>query len=129
MRDLTKVWEDAQSKKFNFGPTNTFMVDSDPRKVRDHLQNAIVVEPYTFQDLIAADGGESMQKLMSIREFLKKLLEEADDVQEYLKTHQYKYESAPSKEPQAESGTNPEDPQTAVAELSKGMEELKVSEQ
>jgi hypothetical protein len=46
-RDLNKVWMDDKCTKYGFDRNNTLMIDSEARKVRDFMENSIVIKPYT----------------------------------------------------------------------------------
>lgn len=63
------------------------MIDSEYFNVVDDLKNALLLEPYTEQDVIK--NTDQSNVLTNAKDYILKLLEEADDVQEYLKNHPY----------------------------------------
>lgn len=78
-RKLEKVFdhEKVQEKGFDFH--NTLMIDSDFEKVRDYPLNSIVVPPYTLDEVLNPTQNQN-DILMKVRDFVYKLLNEADDV-------------------------------------------------
>ena len=53
MRDLSKVWSDDLAQEEGFNASNTLMIDSEYRKVRNWVENSIVVTPYSKDEVIA----------------------------------------------------------------------------
>jgi len=51
-RDLQKIWDTEKCKAMNFNETNTVMVDSTFRKVRDFKNNSFILPQYTEEDVI-----------------------------------------------------------------------------
>lgn len=50
-RDLKLVWKDDVAVKHGFGPHNTLMIDSEYCKIRDFLDNSILLPPYTEEEV------------------------------------------------------------------------------
>ena len=65
---------------------NTLLIDSDAFKVRDAQANAVVIEPYTIEEIM---NPCSDSYLPQVQEFILKLLDEADDIPAYLKDNQF----------------------------------------
>ena len=80
-RKLEKVFESDKAADRGFNFNNTLMIDSDYEKVRDYPLNSIVVEPYSEEAVTNPSEDPSADVLIKLREFLLKLLNEADDIQ------------------------------------------------
>ena len=50
-RDLSSIFSDPMVKPRNFNEKNTILVDSESRKVQLWLDNSIITEPYTREDV------------------------------------------------------------------------------
>ena len=86
-RKLEKVFDFPKAQKMGFDFHNTLMVDSEWDKVRDYEWNSLVVPTYTLDDVKSPAVNEKTSVLLKVAEFICKLCDEADDVQEYLKEH------------------------------------------
>ena len=91
MRNLKLVWEDEKAQKEKFGPSNTLMIDSEAFKVRKHKENSIVIQPYTL-DQVMNGGGDDLSILTQCKDYVIKLLNEAEDVQEYLAQNKFEFD-------------------------------------
>eukprot|EP00741_Cyanophora_paradoxa_P025212 tig00000350_g24337.t1 len=54
MRSLPRVWA-APVCQGRFDANNTILIDNTPRKVRNHMQNALIVPPWEKEQLVAGD--------------------------------------------------------------------------
>lgn len=88
MRDLNLVWADDRAKKLGFGPKNTLLIDSEYAKVRDFLANALLIKPFELDDL-KNQTTDNAKVFKQLEEYIYKLVDEAEDVQEFLKEIPY----------------------------------------
>ncbi len=98
-RDLSKVHADKYCKENNINLSNTLVVDSDPRKVQLCLANSITCQEYCKQDVLGQESlfkGETKvrddawqeEHMSQLADFIIGLLDQADDVRDYLKKHE-----------------------------------------
>jgi hypothetical protein len=73
------------------------MIDKDIRKVRDYFDNTIIAKEYTKDDvnndLKKKDIDEKDNYLLELKEYVLKLVENADDVQQYLRENPFTSDS------------------------------------
>lgn len=65
------------------------MIDSEAFKVRDYEENSIVVEPYTIEEVLEQQKSQ-LEILDQITNYVLEMLNEADDIREYLKNNPFK---------------------------------------
>ena len=82
-RCLTKVLEHHKCIDFGFNEHNVLMIDSELDKVRDYPLNSIVINAYDEDDVLHPTTDQS-KILTTVRDYVDTLLEDCDDVQEYL---------------------------------------------
>jgi len=90
LRDLDKVWKTPELKA-RFGPVNTLLLESDSAKGERYKGNMFVLFPY---------GGLSVKHNMpnnsyymnAVADYIVHLLDNADDVPEYLMMNSFKYD-------------------------------------
>ena len=82
-RCLEKVLEHHKCKEFNFDEHNTLMIDSELDKVIDYPKNSIVIKPYEAEEVLKPTEDQS-KILLTVRDYIFELLEEASDVREHL---------------------------------------------
>lgn len=51
-RSLERIFNHQDCKTHGFGLSNTFMIDSEAKKVRDFKDNSIVIKPYTLDQVL-----------------------------------------------------------------------------
>jgi len=78
-RSLERIFDHTECKKHGFGLSNTLMIDSEAKKVRDFKANSIVIKPYTLDQVLQPSEDQSLI-LSEVREWVLAMLEEADDV-------------------------------------------------
>ncbi|CDW81122.1 UNKNOWN [Stylonychia lemnae] len=86
-RSLEKVFQNEKIEERGFNFKNTLMIDSEYDKVRDYPFNSIVIEPYSEEALRNPADDQSKNILIEVKDFVYNLLENTDDVPEYLKVH------------------------------------------
>eukprot|EP00347_Sterkiella_histriomuscorum_P021142 403335095 len=86
-RKLEKVFQNDKVKKYEFGFSNTLLIDSEADKIQDYPLNSILVESYEEESVLDPSIDDSQVVLHDLKDFLFKLFEEADDVQQYLMEH------------------------------------------
>lgn len=86
------VFDEPKVKSSGFTWRNTLMTDSDKDKIRDYPLNSIWIPEYPLEEVLdpKVDQGKI---LMAARDFIRDLLNNADDVQEYLKEHKQDLEN------------------------------------
>lgn len=89
MRDLNLVWADDRAKKLGFGPKNTLMIDSEYEKVRDFLDNSLLIKPFELDDLKNQTTDNALV-FKQLENYIYKLADESEDVQEFLRLLPYK---------------------------------------
>jgi len=89
MRDLHKVWEDSKCMGA-YGEKNTIVIDNDQRKIRNHKENAIVVDTFAPEHLINCKPNNHFY-LNEFGDYLKNLLDDyKGDIREQLKNKPFK---------------------------------------
>ena len=85
-RDLERVWATSDVfKGLVFDQKNTLLVDSDSLKVQLFLENSIVTEPYTLEEVSQEDRVQVQEKYCSeLQNFILELAESDLAVPEYL---------------------------------------------
>ena len=91
MRDLQLVWADEKCKKDGYGPKNTIIIDSEAFKVRKHPLNSIVIKPYSKEDLLN-NAGNNMEIMDSCNKYIQKMLNQTEDVQEFLANEPFEFD-------------------------------------
>eukprot|EP00347_Sterkiella_histriomuscorum_P009715 403340158 len=140
-RKMEKVFENEKVQKNKFGLKNTLMIDSDEEKVRDYPHNSVVIQPYTLEDLLQPEKDESQEILLKAKNFFLQMFEEADDVQEWLKTHpemskkDHKSDSQPEEEKKSsvdsesfQAQQKASTDQTAADEIVEALNKLKIDD-
>ncbi len=64
------------------------MVDSEKDKVVDYPLNSIVIPPYTREEVISGKEEEGKLTLKEALDYITQLLNESDNVQDFLTSHQ-----------------------------------------
>lgn len=66
---------------------NTIIVDTEIDNCIDHVENSLIVPTYTREAVESPETDNSLELLAEMKAFLTKLLNEADDVREFLAAH------------------------------------------
>ena len=125
-RSLNRVLDHPKVQKEGFTLERILMIDSDPDKVRDNLDNSLVCKEYTYEEV--KNPKEDQNKiLMEVRDFVIKMLEETDNVQEYLQLHKpehLKGNWSNAASPEEKSEESKEVERDAIKELTEAVEKL-----
>jgi len=82
-RSLSMVLKNQKCKEFGIDEHNVLMIDSEIDKVRDYPNNSIVIKDYALDEVMHPT--EDQSKILSqVKDYVFKLVEEADDVRTYL---------------------------------------------
>ena len=94
-RDLQKIFDEPQMKEQGFNASNTLLIDSESEKVQLWLENSLILDPYTKEDvcfqpnLRSKDNEVRTDKwqesyMKEVGDYVVSLLDCADTVPTYL---------------------------------------------
>jgi hypothetical protein len=83
-RDLDLVWS-CELLDGQFGCSNTLLIDSDDKKVQLWIENSIVTQPYTFDDIQLKNSHDhQIEYINKLSHFIVEMAESGDEVPEWL---------------------------------------------
>ncbi len=91
-RSLERIFDHPECIKNKFNFTNTFMIDSEAKKIRDYKKNSVAIKPYSLEQVLMPTEDQSLI-LTEVRDFVFAMLEETTNVQEYLAEHKPSFSS------------------------------------
>ena len=91
-RSLERIFDHPECIKNKFNFTNTFMIDSEAKKIRDYKKNSVAIKPYTLEQVLMPTEDQSFI-LTEVRDYVFAMLEETTNVQEYLAEHKPSFSS------------------------------------
>lgn len=123
-RSLPKIWKDRRTcaaSKVKFDMCNTVNLDNEASKLREHMENGILVPSYG-----AAQLGREDETLLQLKDYLLRMSKECHgDVRQYMKLFPFGEASMPRALPPASDFEDVDE----VAELAKGLAKVEIKDE